>query len=80
VIEGPAPSTWWVDPGRLLVGPYPVDHLVALREAAIDVVFDLTHESDKLRPYAPLLDPGVRVVRRWYVGPCETSPPPQAVR
>ena len=61
--QGPTAGTWWIEPGRLLAGPYPRDPAV-LCDAGVDVFFDLTHDSDLLAPYAPRLPPGVRTVRR----------------
>ena len=61
MIEGPAPGTWWVEAGRLLVGPYPSD---LDRLAGIDVFLDLTHETDGLPGYANALQAGVRTARR----------------
>jgi protein-tyrosine phosphatase len=61
VKRGPIPGSRWVEPGRLLVGPYPGDAIEAIRDAGIDVVVDLTQE-DELPAYA--LRSEVRHVRR----------------
>jgi protein-tyrosine phosphatase len=63
MIEGPTRGTWWIEPGRLLAGPYPRDP-ATLCDAGVNVFFDLTHESDRLAPYTQRLAPGVRTVRR----------------
>jgi hypothetical protein len=60
--EGPIPGSIWVEPGRLLAGPYPAHQLERL--TGIDVFLDLTHERDRLEPYGRSLAPGVRAVRR----------------
>jgi protein-tyrosine phosphatase len=56
---GPIPGSFWIEPGRLLVGPYPGGQVERL--AGIDVVVALTEESE-LPPYE--VGPGVRLVRR----------------
>jgi protein-tyrosine phosphatase len=56
---GPIRGSYWIEPGRLLAGPYPAGQLDRL--AGIDVVIALT-EEDELPPYD--LEPGVRLVRR----------------
>ena len=59
--RGPIPGSRWVEPERLLVGPYPGDRIETVLAAGIDVVVDLTEEGE-LPPYG--LRPGVRHLRR----------------
>jgi hypothetical protein len=58
VEPGPIPGSYWIEPDRLLAGPYPAGHVDRL--SGIDVVVALT-EQDELPPYE--LQPGVRLVR-----------------
>ena len=66
-VTTPVPDSYWVEPGRLLVGEYPgsVDsghakaRLAAFRSACITSFVDLTEEGE-LEPYAKLLWPGAR--------------------
>ena len=62
--RGPVQGTVWVEPGRLLAGPYPGNEVGWLAEAGVDVVLDLTSPRDGLDPYAARLAPEQRVVRR----------------
>lgn len=65
-LEGPAPDrwhhddamhAWWVEPGRLLAGEYPIDaqqrthKLELLVDAGIRTFVDLTTPEDRLHPY-----------------------------
>ena len=70
--ERPLPETYWVDPGRLLVGEYPgsasrasaMDRVHRFLVAGITCFVDLT-EPGELPPYEPLLpvvSPGGRTV------------------
>jgi protein-tyrosine phosphatase len=59
VKRGPIPGSFWIEPDRLLAGPYPGGQVERL--AGIDVVVALT-EEDELPPYE--LRPGVRLLRR----------------
>ena len=70
--ERPLPETYWVDPGRLLVGEYPgsasraaaMDRVRRFMVAGITCFVDLT-EPGELPPYEPLLpvvSPGGRTV------------------
>jgi hypothetical protein len=60
VERAPTPQSFWVDEGRLLAGKFagaPTDakaaaNIGALGGAGITLVVDLTHESDRLPPYA----------------------------
>jgi protein-tyrosine phosphatase len=62
--RGPTPSSYWVDPGRLLAGEYPseLDEAKAdekralLRRAGIDFFLDLTEEGE-LPPYHARIAP-----------------------
>jgi protein-tyrosine phosphatase len=65
--DGPLPGTYWVEPGRLLAGPYPgspdpaqmnqrLNRLVA---AGITLFIDLTHDYER-EAYASLLPDGVQ--------------------
>jgi hypothetical protein len=63
-LDRPLPNTYWVIPGRLLAGEYPIgtepgeaqDRLERLREAGIDYFIDLT-EDGELPGYRHLLRP-----------------------
>jgi protein-tyrosine phosphatase len=59
VKPGPITGSYWIEPDRLLAGPYPGARADAL--VGIDVVVALTEEGE-LPPYA--LPAGVRLVRR----------------
>ena len=51
---GPTPDSYWVVPGRLLAGGYPIHNLTQLREAGIDFFLDLTVPDEYLLPsYKP---------------------------
>lgn len=60
--RGPILGSRWIEPGRLLVGPYPGGAVDALARAGIDLIVDLTRDDDGLPGYA--LPPGVRHVSR----------------
>ena len=71
-MPGPIESSYWVQPGRLLAGPYPAAQtedgtrarLRALIEAGVSVFVDLT-EPHEYAPYIPLaLEEAGRVGRR----------------
>ena len=48
---------YWVVPGRLCAGPYPLESLDLLRSAGVDTFVDLTEEGEyDLPPYAELVD------------------------
>lgn len=63
-VERPHENCYWVLPGRLMAGEYPIairaeDGLIKLSTilaAGIRHFIDLTHESDPLDPYVPLFD------------------------
>jgi hypothetical protein len=58
----PPPGCYWVEPGRLLAGPYPGSLLdVAALSRLATLVVDLTEEGE-LEPYSELLE-GVEWVR-----------------
>ena len=58
--RGPILGSRWVEPERLLIGPYPGDEIEAVLDAGVDVVVDLTEEGE-LPGYA--VPPSVRHVR-----------------
>jgi hypothetical protein len=59
----PTPDSYWVEPGRLLAGPYPRE-LAPFREAGVTAFLDLTEEGEYgLAPYSPLLGDGIRAMR-----------------
>jgi len=47
---GPIPGSYWVEPGRLLAGPYP-DDVAALVEAGIGATVDLTVQDEGWSDY-----------------------------
>ena len=59
--RGPVRGSFWIEPGRLLAGPYPRE-LDALRN--VDVFLDLTGEDEGLEAYAAELGARARAVRR----------------
>jgi len=60
VTSCPTPESFWVEPRKLLAGMYAgaetdsetVANLQALAAAGVTLIVDLTHESDRLPPYA----------------------------
>ena len=48
--RGPIPGSYWVEPGRLLAGPYPED-LPALVAASIAATVDLTEDGEGWADY-----------------------------
>jgi protein tyrosine/serine phosphatase len=69
-VDAPTPESYWVEPGRLLAGKYPVPahdaganaRLRLLLTAGVTLFLDLTQEHE-LDPYAHLVDSGARHVR-----------------
>lgn len=75
---GPLPNdAYWVEPGRIMAGPYPGSpeaaevpaKLAALLDAGVGTFIDLTEEHEHLDPYADVAarvaaERGVRVVHR----------------
>jgi len=69
-VEAPTPESYWVEPGRLLAGKYPVPahdasanaRLWLLLAAGVSLFLDLTQEHE-LDPYAYLVDGDARHVR-----------------
>jgi protein-tyrosine phosphatase len=60
-------SSYWVEPGRLLAGPYPhrSEELARLRSLGVTLVVDLTEPGEYgSLPYDALLGDGMRTVRR----------------
>lgn len=63
-IPRPHPNCYWAQPDRLLAGEYPGDQqesiartkLRRLLDAGVTFFLDLTHPTDRLTPYAPLLE------------------------
>jgi hypothetical protein len=70
LVDAPTPESYWVEPGRLLAGKYPVPHhdagsyvrLRLLQAAGVTLFLDLTQEHE-LEPYAHLVDGGALHVR-----------------
>lgn len=57
---------YWVEPERLLAGPYPRsrDRITRLRNLGVTLLVDLTAPDEGLPPYAAFLGDGARTVRR----------------
>lgn len=56
----PHPNCYWVLPGRLLGGEYPLRHLEALHAAGVTDFIDLTADDESLPGYQAGLAPGQR--------------------
>lgn len=84
-MDTPFPETYWVEPGRLLAGPYPVprqahiinDKLEWLLQAGIQIFIDLT-EKDEAPPYALKL--GGKARHQRFPIPDFDIPSPQEMR
>jgi len=68
-VNAPTPESYWVEPGRLLAGKYPVPRhdatnvrLSLLQAAGVTLFLDLTQEHE-LDPYAHLVDGSALHVR-----------------
>ena len=60
VLARPHPNCYWVVPGRLLGGEYPLRHIDALHAAGITDFIDLTADDEGLPDYQLRLRPGQR--------------------